>query len=55
MIPAASVSCWPLPASRLVTREITPTGGHVGFVAPSEAPGSFWAGERAVEFLGALL
>jgi len=55
MIPAASVSCWPLPASRLVTREITPTGGHVGFVAPCEAPGSFWAGERAVEFLGALL
>ncbi len=55
MIPAASVSRWPLPASGLLTREMLKTGGHVGFVAPCGAPGSFWAGERAVDFLGALL
>lgn len=54
MIPIASLTHWPLPASGVVEREVTPTGGHVGFVAPSLAPGSFWAGERAVEFLDRL-
>lgn len=54
MIPAASVSRWPLPKSGLVSREITSTGGHVGFVAPSAAPGLFWAGERALDFLEGL-
>jgi predicted alpha/beta-fold hydrolase len=54
MIPVASLTHWPLPASGLVVREITPTGGHVGFVAPSLAPGSFWAGERALDFLDPL-
>ena len=35
----------------VVTREIVPTGGHVGFVARSQAPGLFWAPERALAFL----
>ncbi|MBI3931783.1 MAG: alpha/beta fold hydrolase [Acidobacteria bacterium] len=49
MIPADSVARWP--ASPLVRRELLPTGGHVGFVAPSAAPGRFWAAERLVGFL----
>jgi hypothetical protein len=51
MIPSESVSRWPLPSSGLVRREMLPTGGHVGFVAPTPAPGRFWAGERVMEFL----
>jgi predicted alpha/beta-fold hydrolase len=49
MIPVASVTRWPLAAS--VRREVAPTGGHVGFVARTPAPGLFWAAERAVTFL----
>ena len=49
MIPTASVARWPCAAS--VTREIVSTGGHVGFVARSQAPGWFWAPERALAFL----
>jgi hypothetical protein len=49
MIPAASVEHWPISPS--VRREITPTGGHVGFVARSRAPGWFWAPERVLGFL----
>lgn len=52
MVPAESVTRWALPASGSVRREITPTGGHVGFVAPTAAPGRFWAAERVLEFLG---
>ena len=52
LIPGPSVSKWPLPASGLVAREMLPTGGHVGFVAPTIAPGRFWAAERAMAFLG---
>ena len=49
MIPVASVARWPTsPSAR---REITPTGGHVGFVGRSPAPGHFWAAERALDFL----
>jgi len=48
MIPAGSLTRWPLSPS--VRREITPTGGHVGFVAPAEAPGSFWAAQRILSF-----
>lgn len=51
MIPVASVARWPL--SPAVVREILPTGGHVGFVAPTSAPASFWAAERALAFLDA--
>jgi predicted alpha/beta-fold hydrolase len=51
LVPAASVARWPLPPSGMVQREITKTGGHVGFVAPTRAPGRFWAAERAMRFL----
>ena len=53
MVPGESVARWPLPASGLVVREILPTGGHVGFVAPTAAPGRFWAAERAMAWLRA--
>jgi predicted alpha/beta-fold hydrolase len=49
MIPGTSVSRWPLSPS--VQREMVRTGGHVGFVAASAAPGRFWAAARALEFL----
>jgi hypothetical protein len=49
MIPSASVARWPL--SPTLVRELLPTGGHVGFVAPTRAPASFWAAERALAFL----
>jgi hypothetical protein len=49
MIPAASVERWPLSAA--VRREMTATGGHVGFVGPTLAPGWFWAAERALRFV----
>jgi len=29
-------------------RHLTWSPGHVGFVAPTEAPGRFWAAERAL-------
>jgi uncharacterized protein len=51
MVPEASVRRFPLPASGVVEREVLPTGGHMGFVAPAEAPGSFWAADRALEWL----
>jgi predicted alpha/beta-fold hydrolase len=50
MIPAESVARWPLPDSGCVRREILPTGGHVGFVARTRAPGRFWAAERVIDF-----
>ncbi|MCG6921974.1 MAG: alpha/beta fold hydrolase [Acidobacteria bacterium] len=49
MIPVHSVEPWA--TSKSVQREITPTGGHVGFVARASAPGYFWAPERALDFL----
>jgi predicted alpha/beta-fold hydrolase len=49
MIPVESVARWPVSAS--VRREVVPTGGHVGFVSRSQAPGWFWAPERAMAFL----
>jgi hypothetical protein len=53
MIPIASVERWP--AAGCVRREVLPTGGHVGFVSPTAAPGRFWAAERVVAFVeGAL-
>lgn len=53
MIPAASVRQFALPESGAVTREILPTGGHVGFAAATSAPGRFWAAERALAYLAA--
>jgi len=55
MIPLDSVASWPLPASGVVRREITPTGGHAGFVGPTVALGRFWAAERVMAFLSALV
>jgi predicted alpha/beta-fold hydrolase len=49
MIPVSSVVRWP--ASSTVRCEIVPTGGHVGFVGRSQAPGWFWAPERVMDFL----
>ena len=51
MIPPVAVSRWPVSPS--VRREILPTGGHVGFVSRSLAPGWFWAPERVMGFLEA--
>jgi predicted alpha/beta-fold hydrolase len=50
-VPGESVARWPLPPSGLVEREMAGTGGHVGFVSVTEAPGFFWAAERALDFL----
>ena len=52
MVPVASLTRFPLPASGLVEREVLDTGGHVGFVAASEAPGRFWAADRVLEWVG---
>jgi predicted alpha/beta-fold hydrolase len=52
LIPLESVMRYPLPSSGIVQREVLSTGGHVGFVAPTTAPGRFWAAERVMEFLG---
>jgi predicted alpha/beta-fold hydrolase len=51
MVPGESVTRWPLPPSGLVQREMTSSGGHVGFVAPTAAPGRFWAAERVLAFV----
>ena len=51
MVPVASTRHWPLPASGLVRREVTSTGGHVGFVGRAQAPGFFWAAQRFLDFL----
>jgi predicted alpha/beta-fold hydrolase len=50
LVPGPSVARWPLPASGVVTREMTTTGGHVGFVGRTRAPGRFWAAERVMRF-----
>ena len=49
MIPAASIARWtPAPTVHI---EMPPTGGHVGFVGKTTAPGKFWAAERALAFI----
>jgi uncharacterized protein len=50
MVPADSNAGWALPGSGRVVQEVWPTGGHVGFVARTSAPGHFWAAERVVSF-----
>lgn len=50
MVPEEDNARWPLPASGSMLRETLPTGGHVGFVAPTAAPGRFWAAERVLAF-----
>lgn len=54
LVPGPSVARWPLPASGVVVREMTPTGGHVGFVGRTRAPGRFWAAERVMRFFAGL-
>jgi hypothetical protein len=49
MIPVESLTRFALSPS--VQREVLPTGGHVGFVSRAEAPGWFWAPQRAIAFL----
>ncbi len=49
LIPVETVRTWPL--SPAVHREITATGGHLGFVGRSRAPGWFWAAERALAYV----
>lgn len=51
MVPEWSVRRFPLPTSGVVERELLPTGGHVGFVAPAAAPGRFWAADRVLDWL----
>ena len=51
MVPRESVARWPLPSHGRVLREMLPTGGHMGFVAPTHAPGAFWAAERVLDFV----
>jgi predicted alpha/beta-fold hydrolase len=48
LIPASSVTRWGAGEARI---EVTPSGGHVGFVGRSRAPRGFWAAERAMAFL----
>lgn len=55
MVPIASVLRWPLPASGAVQREVVATGGHVGFVGRTRVPARFWAAERILPFLAALV
>jgi predicted alpha/beta-fold hydrolase len=51
MIPDESVRRFLLPAPGRVRFEIATTGGHVGFVGPTRAPGRLWAAERSLDFL----
>ena len=51
MIPSESLKRFVLPDHGLVAHEMLPTGGHVGFAAPTKAPGRFWAAGRALDFL----
>jgi predicted alpha/beta-fold hydrolase len=51
MVPVASTQHWPLPSSGMVSREVTATGGHVGFVGRAQAPGYFWAAQHFLDFL----
>jgi hypothetical protein len=53
MVPPSSVTRFALPTSGVVEREVLTTGGHMGFVAPAQAPGSFWAADRVLEWLAA--
>jgi len=50
MVPAPANARWALSASTQAKHEVWPTGGHVGFLSRAEAPGGFWAADRALAF-----
>jgi predicted alpha/beta-fold hydrolase len=50
-VPADVFSRCRLPSGGAVRLEIARTGGHMGFVGPTAAPGRFWAAERLVTFI----
>jgi hypothetical protein len=50
-VPAEVLSRFRLPSDGAVRMELTTTGGHMGFVGPTVAPGRFWAAERLVRFV----
>jgi len=50
MVPAPANARWALSASTQAKHEVWPTGGHVGFLSGAEAPGGFWAADRALAF-----
>ena len=52
MIPIGSVLPFVAGLDGGVCVEITPTGGHVGFVHRLDGATGFWAGDRALDFLG---
>ncbi len=55
LVPPSTVTRWALPADGRVRVEVSATGGHVGFLGRSEAPGHFWAADRAMAFAESLL
>lgn len=50
LVPGASVSRFRHMASPPVEFDLQATGGHMGFFAPSRAPGHFWAADRLLGF-----
>jgi predicted alpha/beta-fold hydrolase len=55
LVPPSTVTRWAQPDHGRITLEITPTGGHMGFLGSSEAPGHFWAADRALAFVEAAI
>jgi predicted alpha/beta-fold hydrolase len=55
IVPAGTVPFAAARANPHVTLEVTPSGGHVAFVAGAPFWPSYWAERRAVDFLAALL
>lgn len=55
LVPAPSLPFATARVNRLVTLEVVPAGGHVGFVAGPPWRPWYWAEERAMEFLVAAL
>jgi len=53
LVPVEAVSRWPVGAT--ARREVETTGGHVGFVGRSRAPGWFWAADHVLEWASGLV
>lgn len=54
MIPIDSVRRFLPSGNGRLRNDLLQTGGHVGFVSASQAPGFFWAADRALAFLSEL-